>query len=139
MERSEVGWGNDSLSPTDHVPGRVHRVDQPRRQAEPDGKRRRTGPGPQGQRNSDRGSEMAILVMEPESQGTSAEPEDSSDIHPTMSARLSVGSISMNEMNIMNLSIYFLSFVYLVGYRYRIDFFCYCEFWIKMEYFMIFS
>ena len=53
---------------------------EPSRQAEPDGKRRRIGPGPQGQRDPDRGSEMAILVMEPGSQSSTAEPEDSSDV-----------------------------------------------------------
>ena len=84
VERSEAGRGNDNLSPTDHVSGRVHRVDQPGQQAEPDGKRRRTGPGPQGQRDPDR-SEMAVLVMEPGSQGPTAEPEDSSDVRRCMS------------------------------------------------------
>ena len=85
VECSEAGRGNHNFPSTNNVPGRVHKANHQGWQAEPDGKRRRTGSGPQGQRDPDRGSEMAELVLEPGSQGPTAEPEDSSDVRRCMS------------------------------------------------------
>ena len=85
VEHSAPSRGNDNFTPTDNVPSSVHRTDHSGQQVEPDGKRRRTGSWPQGQRNPDRGSEMAVPVMEPGSQGSTAEPEDSTDVRRCLS------------------------------------------------------
>ena len=65
VAHSAPSRGNDNFTPTDNVPSSVHRTDHSGQQVEPDGKRRRTGSWPQGQRNPDRGSEMAVPVLEP--------------------------------------------------------------------------
>ena len=85
MERSEAGREGHDISPPDNVPGCFHRVDHQSWQVEPGGKRRRTGPGPESKGHLDRRSQVAIPVMEPGGQGTTAKSEDTPDVRRCMS------------------------------------------------------